>query len=70
VQSCQPAPVQLIETAVVEKETPEYFLLRPELEKAYGYSHAVRIGANLIISGAVSMDDAGNLTARETWPSR
>jgi|GEM_PF-550844 len=43
--------------------TPEYFLLRPELAKAYGYCHAVRIGDNLIISGAVSMADAGNLTA-------
>jgi 2-iminobutanoate/2-iminopropanoate deaminase len=44
-----------------EKETPEYFLLRPELEKMYGYSHAVKIGDDLIISGAVSMDNDGNL---------
>ena len=43
--------------------TPEYFLLRPEVEKAYGYSHAVRIGDDLKISGAVSMDDKGILTA-------
>ena len=43
--------------------TPEYFLLRPEVEKLYGYSHAVRIGDDLKISGAVSMDDKGNLTA-------
>jgi len=42
-------------------ETPEYFLLRPELEKMYGYSHAVKIGDDLIISGAVSMDNGGNL---------
>jgi len=41
----------------------EYFLLRPEAEKSYGYSHAVRIGDDLLISGAVSMDDAGNPTA-------
>lgn len=40
-------------------ETPEYFLLRPEAEKAYGYSHAVKIGNDIKISGAVSMDDAG-----------
>lgn len=26
---------------VVQTETPEYFLLRPEVEKMYGYSHAV-----------------------------
>ena len=44
-------------------ETPEYFLLRPEVEKAYGYSHAVKIGNAIKISGAVSMDDKGNLTA-------
>ncbi len=42
---------------------PEYFLLRPEVEKLYGYSHAVRIGDDLKISGAVSMDDKGILTA-------
>ena len=44
-------------------EVPEYFNLRPELEKAYGYTHAVRIGNELKVSGAVSMDDEGNLTA-------
>lgn len=42
---------------------PDYFLLRPEVEKAYGYSHAVRLGDDLKISGAVSMDDEGNPTA-------
>ncbi|WP_282030662.1 RidA family protein [Winogradskyella eximia] len=44
-------------------EIPEYFLLRPEVEKAYGYSHAVKIGNSIKISGAVSMDDEGNPTA-------
>lgn len=42
---------------------PEYFQLRPEVERAYGYSHAVRIGDDVKISGAVSMDDEGNPTA-------
>lgn len=42
---------------------PEYFLLRPEVEKAYGYTHAVKIGDDIKISGAVSMDDRGNPTA-------
>lgn len=42
---------------------PDYFLLRPEVEKAYGYSHAVKIGSSIKISGAVSMDDEGNPTA-------
>ena len=41
----------------------EYFLLRPEVEKSYGYSHAVKIGDDIKISGAVSMDDEGNPTA-------
>ena len=44
-------------------EAPEYFQLRPEVEKAYGYTHAVRIGDDLKISGAVSMDTEGNPTA-------
>jgi enamine deaminase RidA (YjgF/YER057c/UK114 family) len=44
-------------------DSPEYFLLRPEVERAYGYSQAVRIGDALRVSGAVSMDDQGNPTA-------
>ena len=56
------------ETAVykdykTEHANPDYFLLRPEVEKAYGYSHAVKIGNEIKISGAVSMDDEGNPTA-------
>lgn len=43
-------------------QKPEYFNLRPEIEKAYGYSHAVKIGNSIKISGAVSMDDEGNPT--------
>lgn len=46
-----------------QTEAHEYFSLRPEAEKNYGYSHAVRIGDDLLISGAVSMDDGGNPTA-------
>jgi enamine deaminase RidA (YjgF/YER057c/UK114 family) len=42
---------------------PEWFLLRPEVEKAYGYSHAVKIGDDIKISGAVSMDAEGTPTA-------
>jgi 2-iminobutanoate/2-iminopropanoate deaminase len=47
----------------VATERPEYFRLRPEVEKAYGYTHAVRVGNDVKISGAVSMDEAGNPTA-------
>jgi 2-iminobutanoate/2-iminopropanoate deaminase len=44
-------------------DTAEYYLFRPALEKQYGYSHAVRIGDDLKISGAVSMDDNGVIVA-------
>ncbi|WJJ98036.1 RidA family protein [Algibacter luteus] len=52
--------VEVVETT---PEGPDFFLLRPEVEKAYGYSHAVKIGNDIKISGAVSMDDEGNPTA-------
>lgn len=42
---------------------PDYFLFRPAVEKQYGYTHAVKIGNHIKISGAVSMDDKGVLTA-------
>lgn len=44
-------------------DTAVYFNLRPKLEKEYGYSHAVKIGDDLKISGAVSMDDNGVIVA-------
>jgi 2-iminobutanoate/2-iminopropanoate deaminase len=50
-------------TPTLKAERPEYFSLRPEVEKAYGYTHAVKIGNDIKISGAVSMDDEGNPTA-------
>ena len=56
------AKPQTTET-IVENEVPDYFQLRPEVEKAYGYTHAVKIGNEIKISGAVSMDDQGNPTA-------
>lgn len=46
-----------------QKDTLEYFSLHPALEKQFGYTHAVKIGDDIKISGAVSMDDNGNLTA-------
>lgn len=65
-QSCE-EPAKREETVTrmkaevsAQREVPEYFLLRPEVEKAFGYAHAVRIGTDIKISGAVSMDDAGN----------
>lgn len=51
-------------SATVEQpEIREYFNLRPELEKQYGYTHAVKIGNDIKISGAVSMDEKGTLIA-------
>jgi enamine deaminase RidA (YjgF/YER057c/UK114 family) len=46
-----------------EELRPEYFMLRPDVERAYGYTHAVKIGRQVRISGAVSMDDQGRPTA-------
>lgn len=63
IQSCEQKQTKETEKVTVKVEQPEYFLLRPEVEKAYGYSHAVKIGNEIRISGAVSMDDAGNPTA-------
>lgn len=58
------AAAPVVETPVAVVEAPEYFSLRPETEKAYGYTHAVKIGTDIKISGAVSMDDKGNPTAK------
>lgn len=54
---------QGVQSKPVDSETPEYYNLRPKLEHEYGYTHAVRIGNDLKISGAVSMDDSGKLVA-------
>lgn len=62
-QSCNESPKEIKKETAHKPDTLEYFNLRPEAEKSYGYSHAVRIGEDLLISGAVSMDDAGNPTA-------
>lgn len=59
----QPDVITEVKSEPVVVETPEWFSLRPEVEKAYGYTHAVRIGDLITISGAVSMDDEGNPTA-------
>lgn len=62
-QSCEQKQKEETKEVIVKSEKPEYFLLRPEVEKAYGYSHAVKIGNSINISGAVSMDDNGNPSA-------
>jgi len=63
--SCNNADTSKTNSAVpAHTDTAEYFLLRPETEKMFGYSHAVRLGNDIKISGAVSMDDAGNPIAK------
>ena len=61
--SCKQENKEEAKDSLVKKEAPEYYLLRPELDKSYGYSHAVKIGDDLKISGAVSMDDKGTIVA-------
>ncbi|MFZ6664642.1 RidA family protein [Peijinzhouia sedimentorum] len=60
--SCQQKPQGDDETTViaVKSEEPEYFLLRPELEKMYGYTQAVRVGNLVKIGGVISIDDKGS----------
>ncbi|WP_201741860.1 RidA family protein [Flagellimonas alvinocaridis] len=62
-QKQQEEAKEIEKEVIAEPKKPEYFLLRPEVEKAYGYSHAVKIGNDIKISGAVSMDGEGNPTA-------
>ena len=63
IQQTKEEPEEIEEEEIMSSEEPEYFMLRPEVEKAYGYSHAVKIGNSIKVSGAVSMDDEGNPTA-------
>jgi len=54
-----------IETGKPEK--PEYFLLRPDLEKMYGYTQAVRVGNIVKIGGVISIDEKGNAIAKDDY---
>ena len=56
-------PATTDETKAARADSPEYFNLRPKLEHDYGYTHAVKIGDDLKISGAVSMNDSGIIVA-------
>lgn len=56
------APVMAL-PGVSPREAAEYYYLRPETEKRLGYTHAVKIGNDIKVSGAVSMDENGNLLA-------
>lgn len=63
--SCQKTTEEPVKEQSKEPiEIPEYYSLRPRTEKMFGYSHAVKIGSNITISGAVSMDNDGNPIAK------
>ncbi|MEJ1223846.1 RidA family protein [Sediminicola sp. 1XM1-17] len=62
-QGCKEAEKEVEEEVTEVIEHPEYFNLRPEIEKSYGYTHAIKVGNDIKISGAVSMDNDGNPTA-------
>jgi 2-iminobutanoate/2-iminopropanoate deaminase len=51
------------ESESAQTDSAGYFNLRVQLEKEYGYTHAVKIGRDLKISGAVSMNDSGIIVA-------
>ncbi len=63
--SCNQPSTQTIDKkdTTLIAETPDYYNFRPALEKEYGYTHAVKIGNHIKISGAVSMDEKGVLVA-------
>ena len=56
-------PIKSEKSSIECNQDPEYFLLRPEVENTFGYSHAVKICNQIKISGAVSMDDSAKPTA-------
>lgn len=52
---------------VIKSEKPEYFLLRPDLEKMYGYTQAVRIGNIVKVGGVISIDNSGKAVAKDDF---
>lgn len=62
IPACKQAPAKTdgIKTEVAKAEKPEYFLLRPDLEKMYGYTQAVKIGNIVKVGGVISIDDKGS----------
>lgn len=52
---------------VIVSKKPEYFLLRPDLEKMYGYTQAVKVGNLVKIGGVISIDDNGNALAKDDY---
>lgn len=57
-------------TAVATAAKPEYFLLRPDLEKMYGYTQAVRVGNMVKVGGVISIDDKGTPIGKDDFPQQ
>ncbi len=51
----------------IPTEQPEYFLLRPKLEKMYGYTQAVKVGNILKIGGVISIDQEGTPLGKDDY---
>lgn len=58
---------QKMNEASAEAVKPDYFLLRPELGKMYGYTQAVRVGDRVKIGGVISIDEKGNALAKDDY---
>ncbi|WP_149272933.1 RidA family protein [Pareuzebyella sediminis] len=48
-------------------ERPEYFFLRPDLEKMYGYTQAVKVDNIIKVGGVISIDENGNPIAKDDY---
>lgn len=61
ISSCAQNPREVEKRFEISKQTdtPEYYQLRPELEKMYGYTQAVKVGNLLKVGGVISIDDQG-----------
>lgn len=64
---CKQKLEQPAETVIDKPEKPDYFLLRPGLEKMYGYTQAVRVGNIVKIGGIISIDDDGKALSKDNY---
>ncbi|ASZ12476.1 RidA family protein [Chitinophaga pendula] len=69
ISSCeqQPSKTEGASTKGAKSEKPEYFLLRAELEKKYGYTQAVKVGNIVKVGGVISIDDNGSPMAKNDY---
>lgn len=48
-----------VQDSTIQSEKPTYFYLRPNIEKMYGYTQAVKVGNIVKIGGVISIDENG-----------